>query len=155
MPIHTERRALGFTPEQLFRVVADVERYPEFLPWCLGARVLERRKNVLTADLIIGFKLIREHYRSRVELTEPTRIDVSYIAGPLKRLENQWIFDPQPGGGTVIDFYIDYEFRSRVLQLLIGSLFAEATHRMVGAFETRAQALYRAPDGPIVASSSA
>lgn len=145
MPIHTERRVLGFTQEQMFRLVADVERYPEFLPWCLGARILERRKNVLTADLIIGFKLIRERYRSRVELSEPERIDVSFISGPLKRLENQWRFSPRADGGTMIDFSIDYEFRSRVFQALIGSVFTEATQRMVGAFETRAAALYRAP----------
>ncbi|MSO70745.1 MAG: type II toxin-antitoxin system RatA family toxin [Alphaproteobacteria bacterium] len=145
MPIHSERRALGFTPEQLFSLVADVERYPEFLPWCLGARVLERRKNVLTADLIIGFKLIHECYRSRIELTEPERIDVTFIAGPLKRLENQWLFKRQADGGTMVDFMIDYEFRSRVFQAMIGGMFGEATHRMVGAFETRAAALYRGP----------
>ena len=150
MAIHTERRHLAFTPEQLFGLVADVERYPEFLPWCLGARVLERRGNVMTADLVIGFKLIRERFRSRVELAEPERIDVTFISGPLKRLENQWLFSPRAGGGTVVDFYIDYEFRSRLLQSLIGALFADATHRMVGAFEARAAALYRAPGDPAI-----
>ncbi len=144
MPIHTERRLLPHTPEELFRLVADVERYPEFLPWCLGARVLERRGDVMTADLIIGFKLVRERFRSRVKLIEPERIEVAFISGPLKRLDNQWRFEARPGGGAEIDFYIDYEFRSRLFQSLVGSLFTEATVRMVGAFEARANALYGA-----------
>ena len=147
MPIHTERRELRQTPAQVFALVADVERYPEFLPWCLGARVIDRRGQVMTADLMIGFKLIRERYRSRVELIAPERISVVGISGPLKRLDNQWHFRPLPGGGTQVDFSIDYEFRSSLLQTLIGTLFSEATHKMVGAFVTRAAALYPPAEG--------
>lgn len=142
MPTHAERRFLPYKPEQLFELVADVERYPEFLPWCIGSRVRSREGNVLTADLIIGFKMIRERFTSRVELNQPDRrIDVAYTHGPLRYLNNHWIFEPAPGG-CVIDFYVDFEFRSAILQRLIGALFNEAVRRMVGAFETRAHQLY-------------
>ena len=141
MPTHAERRFLPYTQEQLFDLVADVERYPEFLPWCVGARVRSREGDVLTADLIIGFKMIRERFTSRVELNGPDRIDVAYTHGPLRYLNNHWIFEPAPGG-CVIDFYVDFEFRSALLQRLIGALFNEAVRRMVGAFETRARQLY-------------
>lgn len=141
MPTHAERRFLPYKPEQLFELVADVERYPEFLPWCIGARVRSREGNVLTADLIIGFKMIRERFTSRVELNRPDRVDVAYTHGPLRYLNNHWIFEPAPGG-CVIDFYVDFEFRSAILQRLIGALFNEAVRRMVGAFESRAHQLY-------------
>jgi coenzyme Q-binding protein COQ10 len=141
MPTHLEKRVLPYTPEQMFDLVADVERYPEFLPWCLGARIRKREGNVLHADLIIGFKMIRERYTSRVTLDRPRRIDVHYVQGPLKYLDNHWVFAPHPDG-TEIDFFVDFEFRTRLLDKLIGTLFNEAFRRMVGAFEARAQVLY-------------
>ena len=141
MPSYTETRVLPYTPEQLYELVADIESYPGFLPWCLGARIRNREGNVLTADLVIGFKMIRERYTSRVTLTPGSRIDVAYVDGPMKRLTNRWHFLPHPGG-CKIDFYVDFEFRSRMLQTLIGALFHEAFRRMVGAFETRARSLY-------------
>jgi coenzyme Q-binding protein COQ10 len=142
MPTHAEHRVLPYTQEQLFNLVGDVERYPEFLPWCLGARVRERRGNVITADLLIGFKMVRERFTSRVALDRPQRIDVSYAEGPFRYLNNHWEFIAQPGGKCLIDFYVDFEFRSRVLQKIIGVLFNEAVKRMVGAFEARARQLY-------------
>jgi coenzyme Q-binding protein COQ10 len=145
MPTHAERRLLPYAPEQLFDLVADVERYPEFLPWCLAARVRERRGNVITADLLIGFKMVRERFTSRVELDRPQRIDVSYSDGPFRYLNNHWDFIAQPGGHCVIDFYVDFEFRSRMLQKIIATLFNEAVKRMVGAFEGRARQLYGSP----------
>ena len=147
MPTHAERRKLPYSDEQLFDLVADVERYPEFLPWCLGARVRERRDNVITADLLIGFKMVRERFTSRVELDRPGRIHVSYAEGPFRYLNNHWQFIPQDDGCCLIDFYVDFEFRSRMLQKIIGVLFNEAVKRMVGAFETRARQLYGAPRG--------
>jgi coenzyme Q-binding protein COQ10 len=147
MPTHAERRLLPYTAEQLFDLVADVERYPEFLPWCIGARIRERRANVIVADLLIGFKMVRERFTSRVVLDRPRRIDVSYSEGPFRYLNNHWIFAPQPEGGCVIDFYVDFEFRSRMLQKIIEVLFNEAVKRMVGAFEARARQLYGTPDG--------
>jgi coenzyme Q-binding protein COQ10 len=145
MPTHAERRLLPYTPEQLFDLVADVERYPEFLPWCLAARIRERRGTVITADLLIGFKMVRERFTSRVELDRPQRIDVSYAEGPFRYLNNHWDFVAQAGGQCLIDFHVDFEFRSRMLQKVIAVLFNEAVKRMVGAFEGRARQLYGTP----------
>ena len=145
MPTHAERRLLPYTPEQLFDLVADVERYPEFLPWCVGARVRERSATTITADLLIGFRMVRERFTSRVVLDRPRRIDVSYTQGPFRYLNNHWEFIAQPEGGCLIDFYVDFEFRSRMLQKVIEVLFNEAVKRMVGAFEARARQLYGAP----------
>ncbi|MBL8700579.1 MAG: type II toxin-antitoxin system RatA family toxin [Alphaproteobacteria bacterium] len=151
MPTHAEKRLLPYAPEQLFQLVADVERYPEFLPWCLASRIRKREGDLLIADLVIGFKMIRERFTSNVKLERPNRIDVWYADGPFKHLNNHWRFDPAPssaelpGGGTLIDFYVDFEFRSKLLQSVIGVLFNEATKRMVAAFEARAKQLYGAP----------
>jgi coenzyme Q-binding protein COQ10 len=145
MPIHAEHRRLPYTPEQLFDLVADVERYPEFLPWCLAARVRQRQGNTITADLLIGFRMVRERFTSRVVLDRPGRIDVSYSEGPFRYLNNHWDFIRQPDGSCLIDFYVDFEFRSRLLQKIIEVLFHEAVKRMVGAFEARARRLYGAP----------
>ena len=145
MPTHAEHRRLPYTAEQLFDLVADVERYPEFLPWCVAARIRERGERVLIADLMIGSKMVRERFTSRVVLDRPRRIDVAYSEGPFRYLNNHWDFVPDADGGCVIDFFVDFEFRSRMLQRLIEVLFNEAVRRMVGAFETRARALYGAP----------
>jgi coenzyme Q-binding protein COQ10 len=142
MPTHAEKRVLPYTQEQLFDLVADIERYPEFLPWCLAARVRSREGNMVTADLMIGFKMFRERFTSKVVLNRPHRVDVSYAQGPFKYLNNHWVFDPMPGGGTCIDFFVDFEFQSAILQKLIGLLFNEAVRRMVYAFEMRAKQLY-------------
>ena len=148
MPTHREKRFLPYSPEQIFDLVADVERYPEFLPWCVGARISKRDERTITADLMIGFKMIRERYTSKVRLDRPGRIDVDYgNDGPFRHLENHWQF-AKADGGCEIDFYLDFEFRSRMLQRLIGVLFQEAVKRMVAAFEGRAKVLYgTAPTG--------
>jgi coenzyme Q-binding protein COQ10 len=144
MPTHAEERFLPYPPEKLFDLVADVERYPEFLPWCVGCRILSREGNVIRADLMVGFKMVREKFTSQVTLTRPDRIDVEYQKGPFRYLNNHWKFIPKDGG-CVIDFFIDFEFRSRMLQGLIGPLFNEAVRRMVSAFESRANKLYGEP----------
>lgn len=143
MSTHAEKRLLPYTPEQLFRLVAEVERYPEFLPWCLAARIRKREGDTFWADLIIGFKMIRERFTSIVKLNpEQRRIDVAYTDGPFKRLDNHWIFNPAPNGQCEIDFYVDFEFKNRMLQGLMHVLFDEAVRRMVNAFEARAKVLY-------------
>ena len=142
MPTHAEKRAVPFSPQQLFDLVADVQRYPEFLPWCVGARIRKREGALIVADLIIGYKMIRERFTSRVTLSpEQNRIDVEYADGPFKYLNNHWVFEPQEGG-CVIDFYVDFEFKSRMLQKIIEVFFNEAVRRMVAAFEARAYELY-------------
>jgi coenzyme Q-binding protein COQ10 len=146
MPTHAEQRVLPYQPMQLFELVADVEKYPEFLPWCLAARVRTRREDEVVADLIIGFKMIRERFTSRVRLNPPARrIDVSYQEGPIKYLQNHWVFLPHDQG-CMIDFYIDFEFHSRLLQSVMQPLFNEAVKRMVRAFESRAESLYGPPN---------
>src|SRR3546814_786981 len=115
MPTHAEQRFLPYTQEQMFDLVADVERYPEYLPWCVGCRIFKREGNVIYADLMVGFKMIRDKFTSRVTLSAPGRIDVSYLEGPFRYLNNHWIFVPESNGCRV-DFFIDFEFRSRLFQ---------------------------------------
>ena len=146
MITHAEQRLLGYRPEQMFDLVADIERYPEFLPWCIGARIRERNDTLVVADLIIGFKMIRERFTSRVSLDrDRLTIEVTYADGPYKQMTNRWRFEPTEDGRCRIDFYVAFEFRSAMLQKLIGVLFHEAVRRMVGAFETRARKLYGPP----------
>ncbi len=147
MPTHAEQRTLPYACEQMFDLVADVERYPEFLPWCTAARIRSRQDNVFWADLMVGFKMVRERFTSRVELDRPHRINVEYTEGPFRYLNNHWVFYPQDDGGCLIDFYIDFEFRNRMLQRLMGALFNEAVGMMVHAFEKRAENLYGADTG--------
>ncbi|MBM3549451.1 MAG: type II toxin-antitoxin system RatA family toxin [Alphaproteobacteria bacterium] len=143
MPTHAEKRLLPYTPEQLYRLVAEVERYPEFLPWCVAARIRKREGDTFWADLVIGFKMIRERFTSQVKLApDERRIDVAYTDGPFRYLNNHWIFNPVGDGQCEIDFYVDFEFKNRMLQGLMHVLFDEAVRRMVNAFEARARALY-------------
>lgn len=136
---------MPYQPRELFDLVADIERYPEFLPWCLAARIRRREGKTVTADLAVGFKMVRERFTSRVvlhdEADEHLRIDVSYIDGPFKYLNNHWLFLPDEQN-CLLDFYVDFEFRSRLLQKVMQPLFNEAVRRMVGAFEGRAKELY-------------
>lgn len=147
MTTHAEKRVVPYTSEQMFALVSDISRYPEFLPWCAAARIRARRPEgeteVVDGDLIISFKVFREKFGSRVVLRpkEPS-IDVSYLDGPFKRMENYWKFRDLPQGGCEIDFFVDFEFKSRTLQALIGIVFDEAMRRVVRAFEARAEALY-------------
>ena len=135
MPTHAEKRILSCSPRQLFDLVADIERYPDFLPWCMAARIRKREGDLITADLVIDFKMFRQ------------RIDVAYEQGPFKYLSNHWVFEDHPQG-CAVDFYVDFEFRSRLLQRLIEPLFSEAVRRMVAAFETRAKVLYGRSERP-------
>lgn len=142
MPTHAEQRRLPYTQRELFDLVASVERYPEFLPWCTAARITRRDGNVFHADLVVRFKVFQERFVSKVTLHPDSLIDVEYINGPFRYLNNHWRFIEADDGGCTIDFYVDFEFRSKVLRKLIGLLFNEAVSRMVGAFETRANQLY-------------
>ena len=142
MTIHAEKRVVSHTPEQLYALVLDVQKYPQFLPWCLAARVKSQTESELTADLIIGFNMFRETFTSYVEFdSDKLEIDVRYAEGPFKHLTNNWKFLPHVDG-CEIDFYVDFEFNSRLLQSVIEALFTEAVRRMVRAFETRADKLY-------------
>lgn len=142
MPKHIENRVLPYTPEQMYALVADVEKYPQFLPWCVGVRIVSQGDEQITADLLIGFRMFRERFRSKVDLEPQTpRIDVAYIEGPMRYLENHWVFRDHENGCEV-DFMVDFEFRSRLLRRAVEPLFHEAVRRMVAAFERRAESLY-------------
>lgn len=145
MPRHAETRRLPYTPEQVFDLVADIGRYPEFLPWVQAMRIQGREGDVVTADMIVGFRMVRERFTSRVALDRPRAIRVDYISGPLKYLKNDWAFRTAPGGACDVDFAVEFEFKSRMFESLAGLFFGEALRRMVGAFEARATAIYGAP----------
>jgi len=145
MHTHAEKRHLPYTPEQVYDIVAAVDRYPEFLPWCRAVRIIKRDSDGFEAEVVAAFKVFRERFISRVKLIPKTGIDVQYVDGPFKYLKNDWRFLPAPDGGCIVDFHVEFEFRSRVLQTLIGLLFDEAVRRMVAAFEARARALH----GPV------
>lgn len=145
MPTHAEKRKLPFTPEQMFDLVADVEKYPQFLPWCVATRIKSRKSDGVTADMVIGYKVFRERFTSVARFDRAAmRIDVEYKEGPFKYLNNHWLFEPDGKAGCAIDFYVDFEFRSQLLEKAITAVFNEAVRRMVSAFEKRAQALYGA-----------
>jgi coenzyme Q-binding protein COQ10 len=144
MPTHAESRIVPYRPEQMWDLVADVDRYPQFLPWCVAARVRERSETVQLAEMTIGFGPFRESFSSRNELARPRSIKVHCVRGPFRYLENVWSFEPHPRG-CKIDFWVDFEFRSRILRAAIGVVFNEATRRMVNAFQRRARQVYGAP----------
>lgn len=144
MPKLTMQKDLPYSAQQMFDLVADVGSYAKFLPWCQNVRVYSRKSGQFDADLVIGFKAFRETFTSRVTLREPMAVNVDYIKGPLKKLYNHWKFTDLPGGGCHVDFEVDLEFKSRILENLIGTVFTEASKKMIEAFEARAAELYTA-----------
>ena len=142
MTTHQEKRVIPHTPQNLYNLVQDVKTYPQFLPWCLAARIKSQDDNRMVADLIIGFRLYRERFTSYVNLKpDEMAILVEYAEGPFKYLKNSWVFRDHPDG-CEIDFYVDFEFNSQLFQSVVETLFSEAVKRMVRAFETRADTLY-------------
>ncbi len=149
MPTHAERKTLPYTAEQMFDLVADVGKYPSFLPWCVGAHVTSHTETELVADLTIGFGPFRESFTSRVDLDRPRKCTVRYENGPFRYLNNQWTFVPN-AHGCEVQFYVDFEFRSRLLQSAIGVVFNEAVRRMVNAFLKRARDVYGRPPATVM-----
>jgi coenzyme Q-binding protein COQ10 len=142
MPRHTETKHLPYSPEQLFDLVADVDRYDEFLPWVVAVRVRSSSATETVADLVVGFNAFKERFTSRVVKERPDKILVDYVEGPLKYLHNEWRFEPTADGGTNLCFSVDFAFRSRIFEALAGQMFDRALRRMTRAFEERAVALY-------------
>jgi coenzyme Q-binding protein COQ10 len=126
----------------MFDLVADVGRYAEFLPWVSAIRVRSNSETEMVADMIVGFKGLRETFTSKVEKHRPDRIFVDYLDGPLKYLRNEWQFRPDKAGGCEVDFLVDFAFKNRVFEMLAGQVFSAALRKMIGAFEDRARALY-------------
>lgn len=133
---------LPHSPAQVFDLVADVESYPEFLPWCSSARVRKRDGNLLLADLTIGYRVFSESFASRVILHRPSAIEVHYERGPFRHLRNSWRFASIGPAACEVRFEIDFAFRSFVLERAVGGVFNRAFGRMVESFEQRAARLY-------------
>jgi coenzyme Q-binding protein COQ10 len=142
MPGIHEVQALPYSAEQMFDLVADVARYQEFLPWVIATRVRSNSETEMVADMLVGFKALREKFTSRVEKERPHRIEVFYLDGPMKDLDNLWLFRSMPGGGCEIDFRVEFTFRNAVFEALAGQYFDRAFRKMVAAFEARAHQLY-------------
>lgn len=141
----TETRELPWSAEQMFDLVADVRRYAEFLPWVVATRIKSDSETEMIADMLVGFSAFKEKFTSRVDKRRAERIEIDYLDGPLKKLDNIWSFAPTEGGGCRIDFRVDFEFRSAILEKLAGEYMDRAFRKMVAAFEKRAEALYGQP----------
>ena len=142
MPGIRETRRLPYSCEQMFDLVADVARYDEFLPWVVATRVRSDSDTQMVADMLVGFKAIREKFTSRVDKARPERLEVHYLDGPLRDLDNSGTFRPTQEGGCEIDFSVDFTFRNAVFEAIAGQYFDRAFRKMVEAFERRADDLY-------------
>ncbi len=148
MPRFSSKRRVHHTAGQMFDLVADVERYPEFVPLCHSLKIRQRTlglngTEVLIADMTVSFKLVREAFTSRVTLDRPNqKIMVEYLKGPFSNLENRWAFEPRSETDCDVGFYLSYEFKSRMLGMLMGTMFDTAFQRFAGAFEKRADVVY-------------
>jgi coenzyme Q-binding protein COQ10 len=136
MPRHEEQKTLAYPIDELFSVVADVKQYPSFVPWCSGANIRREDQQEIIADLNIGFGPFQESFTSQVTLDRPRQVLVRAIEGPLEHLTNSWSFTPI-GQQTKVDFVIDFQFKSHLLDHVANSMFHEAATRMMGAFESR------------------
>jgi coenzyme Q-binding protein COQ10 len=153
MPEFRTTRWVAHSAERMFDLVADVERYPEFVPFCEMLQVRGRRRDgereVLVADMSIGYKLVRETFTSKVTLDRPAlEIRADYLDGPFRALENSWTFKPLPDGDSEISFCIQYEFRSRALAVLMGAMFDRVFRTFADAFEKRADQIYGRSEAP-------
>jgi len=150
MPKFQDTTPVPHSAEQMYKLVADIERYPEFLPMCEALRIKDRRergdKTMLIADMTVGYKMIRETFTTQV-LLKPSEnaIDVSYVDGPFRYLDNKWRFEDRPDGGSDVKFLIDYEFKNRALGILMGAMFDRAFHMFSQAFQKRALDIYGDP----------
>jgi coenzyme Q-binding protein COQ10 len=151
MPTFSNRRRVAHTADQMFDLVADVERYPEFVPLCKSLKIRQRTPRpdgteVVVADMTVSFKLVREAFTSKVTLDRSNRkILVEYLQGPFSKLENRWSFAPTSDTSCEVGFFIAYEFKSRMLAMLMGTMFDTAFQRLAAAFEKRADAIYGKP----------
>lgn len=151
MPKFQDTTPVPHSAQQMFDLVADIERYPEFLPMCEALRIKDRRERgdmtMLIADMSVGYKMVRETFTTQV-LLKPSElaIDVSYVDGPFRYLDNKWHFVDRPEGGSDVKFFIDYEFKSRTLGMLMGAMFDKAFHMFSQAFQKRALEIYGSPE---------
>lgn len=143
MPTHSETKLLPYSTVQMFNLVSDIVRYPEFLPWCSQARIISREDDMILAELTIGYKLISERFVSRVHLDRKGKsIHVGYVSGPLKYLRNEWQFHKMPKKSCRVNFFVHFEFSNPILSKMMNMFFDVAFRRMVSAFEKRAAEIY-------------
>jgi coenzyme Q-binding protein COQ10 len=148
MPQFSSKRRVQHSASEMFELVADVERYPEFVPLCSALKIRSRTPNpdgteIVVCDMTVSFKLIREGFTSKVTLDRPNRkILVEYLRGPFSNLENRWSFEPKSETACDVGFFLAYEFKSRMLAMLMGTMFDTAFQRFAAAFEKRADAVY-------------
>ena len=142
MPAIHEVRHLAWSAEQMFDLVADVSRYSEFLPWVVATRIRSDSETEMIADMLVGFSALREKFTSRVEKVRPSEIRVHYIDGPMRDLDNRWVFRPVGPHACEIEFTVQFSFRNALFEKLAGQYLDKAFRKMVAAFEQRAQALY-------------
>ncbi|KHK91520.1 type II toxin-antitoxin system RatA family toxin [Novosphingobium malaysiense] len=145
MPGIHEVHRLPYSAEQMFDLVADVGRYQEFLPWVVATRVKSDNGSEMIADMLVGFKALREKFTSRVEKVRPREINVHYVDGPMRDLDNKWIFHPVSDTSCDVEFDVRFTFRNALFEKLAGQYFDKAFRKMVSAFEARAEDLYGAP----------
>ena len=151
MPSFRTTRRVPHSPSDMFDLVADVDKYPQFLPLCQALKVRRREdgkngRTVVVADMTVAYKVFHETFASRVTLDKPKlTILVEYLDGPFSHLENRWNFKEDGKGGCIVEFFIDYTFRSRTLGFLVGSMFDAAFRRFAEAFERRADVIYGKP----------
>jgi coenzyme Q-binding protein COQ10 len=151
MPNFNSRRQVHHSAQRMFDLVADVERYPEFVPLCRSLKIRQRTPKpdgteIVVADMTVSFKLVREAFTSRVTLDRPNlKILVEYLQGPFSNLENRWTFEPKSDNACEVGFYLSYEFKSRMLAMLMGTMFDTAFARFAAAFEKRADKIYGKP----------
>ena len=142
MAARTERELLAYTPQQLFDLVVDVERYPEFLPWVIEARVRHRTDSMMLVDMMIGAGPLRKQFSTAAVLHRPHRIDISSDDPLFDRFEQRWTFEPATHGVTNVEYYVDFKFRPRVLQILMQKTFAGRAIATISAYERQAHRLY-------------
>ena len=142
MPHHHERKALPFSADQMYDLVTDVRRYAEFLPWVAAVRVRSDSDQEMMADLVVGFKALKETFSSRVLKTPKSKVVVEYLDGPMRHLHNQWLFEDVDTGGCIVDFTVDFAFQNRVFEAIAGQYFSTALRKMTDAFVVRAEQLY-------------
>jgi coenzyme Q-binding protein COQ10 len=142
VPHHHERKSLPFSAEQMYDLVTDVRHYAEFLPWVAAVRVRSNSETEMLADLVVGFKALKETFSSRVVKTPKSKVEVDYLDGPMRHLHNVWLFEDVEGGGSIVDFTVDFAFQNRVFEAIAGQYFSTALRKMTDAFVKRAEQLY-------------
>ncbi len=135
-----------YTAQQMYDLVVDMDRYPEFIPWLAKSRKYDQRGNEFMSEMTFTFKGIRETFRTRDTVVPGEKIKISNVSGPFKRLESEWSFSDLPAGGSLVEFFIDFSFKNRLLEMAFGPVFGEASKRMVEAFRTRADQVYKSTE---------